>query len=123
MATAHRVGELQALSDMVGFNRDGSMLLSFAPEFIAKTESWSNRVDRDFKIEGLSTLTTDSSELLLCPVKAVKKYLKMTQSPNRAKRLFVSPRSFKRPLSKNAISFFLKKVITDAYKDIPDNIV
>ena len=78
---------------------------------------------RDFKIEGLSSLTTDPSELLLCPVKAVKKYLKMTQTSGRAKRLFVSPRNFKKPLSKNAISFFLKKVITDAYKDIPDKII
>ena len=35
LATAHRVGELQALSSSVGFGRDGSALLSFSPTFLA----------------------------------------------------------------------------------------
>ena len=122
LATAHRVGELQALSSNVGFSRDGSALLAFAPEFIAKTESLSRPVARDFRIEALSSLTDDRSELLLCPVRAIKKYLKLTRSPGRASRLFVSPRDFSKPLSKNAISHFLKNVILSAYECIPPQV-
>ena len=32
----------------------------------------------------------------------------------------MSPRDFTKPLSKNAISFFLRKVISDAYSNIPE---
>ena len=37
--------------------------------------------------------------------------------------MFVSPRNFKKNLSKNAIAFFLKSTIQFAYQDIPPNLV
>ena len=118
LATAQRVGELQALSNNIGFGRDGSLLLSYSPDFLAKTETLINQVNRSFKIETLSSITNDRQELLLCPVRAIKKYLKLTDSPGRAKKLFVSPRNFSKPLSKNAITLFLKKAIAHAYDNI-----
>ena len=42
LATANRVGELQALSDQVGFSHDGSVLLSFSSTFLAKAETISH---------------------------------------------------------------------------------
>ena len=118
LATAHRVGELQALSHSVGFSRDGSALLAFTPEFIAKTEYPDRPVHRSFRIESLSSLTLEREELLLCPVRALKAYLKLTKAAGRAKTLFVSPRNFSQPLSKNGISFFLRETIKHAYKEV-----
>ena len=55
-------------------------------------------------------------ELLLCPVRALRCYLSRTSSlPSRPRSLFVPPRSPSRPLSKNALSFFLRSVIAEAY--------
>ena len=55
-------------------------------------------------------------ELLLCLVRALCLYLSHTASlPSRPRSLFVSPRSPARSLSKNALSFFICKVIAEAY--------
>ena len=120
LAMAHRIGELQALSSSVGFNKDGSAILSFAHDFVAKTQLKDRSVLRDFVIPSLKSITDDKDELLLCPVRALKLYLKVTRFESRANRLFVSPRDFSKPLSKNAISFFLRSVIIDAYSSIPE---
>ena len=120
LATANRVGELQALSDQVGYARDGSLLLSFSPDFLAKTESDSHPVNREFKIPPLSSLTDDKEELLLCPVRAIRNYLKLSAGKGRAKSLFVSPRDITRPLSKNACSKFLREVIWKAYGKVSE---
>lgn len=120
LATANRVGEIQALSDQIGYARDGSLLLSFSPTFLAKTESDSNIVNRDFRIPPLSSLTEDREELLLCPVRAIKYYLRLSACEGRAKSLFVSPRDPTRPLSKNACSKFLREVIMKAYENVSE---
>ena len=55
-------------------------------------------------------------ELLLCPVRALRAYLARTSSLlPRPRTLFVSPRSTARSLSKNALSFFLRDIISRAY--------
>ena len=55
------------------------------------------------------------TDLLLCPVRALRLYLLRARSlsPGRH-RLFVSPRCPARPLSTNAVSFFLGEVISAA---------
>ena len=51
-------------------------------------------------------------ELLLCPVRALRVNLARTASlPSRPRSLFISPR----PLSKNALSFFIWDVIAESY--------
>ena len=107
----------------MGFKRDGSAVLSFTPEFRAKTETLSRPVPRDFTIPALSSLTDDKDELLLCPVRALKLYLKITRFQGRSNKLFVSPWDFTCPLSKNGITHFLKQVISDAYADIPPELI
>ena len=55
-------------------------------------------------------------ELLLCPVRVLRSYLSHTSSlAPRPRTLFVSPRSPSCSLSKNALSFFLRDVISSAY--------
>ena len=51
----------------------------------------------------------------MCPVRALRIYLKRTKGLSRhSSGLFVSPRCPTRTISKNAISFFLREVISGA---------
>ena len=116
LATARRVGELQALSAVVSESGD-DLFLSYLPEFRAEAESESRPLPRSFCIRSLTDFVGDlPEELLLCPVRALRVYLSRTSSlPSRPRALFVSPRSPSRPLSKNALSFFLRDVIAEVY--------
>ena len=112
LATAKLVGELQAISRTVSF-ANSDACLSYVPEFVTKTESFSNPLPRSFLVKSLSDFAAGLEEdLLLCPVRALCIYLCRTDSFSPLPcRLFVSPRRPSHPLSKNAVSFFLRKVI------------
>ena len=116
LAMARRVGEFQAVSREVSFSGSDAYL-SYLPEFRAKTESAFNPLPRSFCVRSLNDFVGDlPDELLLCPVRALRAYLTRTSSlASRPRSLFVSPRSPSRSLSKNAISFFLRDVISRAY--------
>ena len=102
LATARRVGELQAMSREVSFSGSDAYL-SYLP--------------RSFCVQSLEDFVSDlPGELLICPVCALRLYLYRTASISpRPCFLFVSPRSPFRSLSKNALSFFLRDVISNAY--------
>ena len=120
-ATAKRVGELQALSSVVTFVQ-GDACLSYVPDFVAKSESLSRSIPRSFLVRSLSEFAAGlEDDLLLCPVRALRIYLDRlsTLSPLR-RRLFVSPSRPSRPLSKNAISFFLRDVLSHAGASRPE---
>ena len=112
LATARRVGELQAVSREVSFS-GSDVFLSYLPEFRAKTESSVNPLPCAFCVQSLADFVGDlPEELFLCPVSALRHYLSRTASLSpRPRSLFVSPRSPSRSLSKNALSFFLRDVI------------
>ena len=115
MATAKRVGELQALSRVVSFV-GADACLSYIPEFVAKSESLARSIPRSFLVRSLSDFAAGlDDDLLLCPVRALLIYLDQTLSlaPSR-RRLFVSPTFPTRAMSKNAVSFFLREVIHGA---------
>ena len=115
LATAKRVGELQALSSIVTFVA-GDACLSYIPQFVAKLESLTRSIPRSFLVNSLADFAAGlDTDLLLCPVRALRLYLLRVRSlsPGRH-RLFVSPRRPTRPLSKNAVSFFLREVISAA---------
>ena len=88
---AKRVRELQAVSRTVLFiGRDAC--LSYVPEFIAKTESFSNPLPRSFLVKSLSDSAVGlEDELLLFPVRALIIYLDKTASFT-PPPLFLSPR-------------------------------
>ena len=115
LATAKRVGELQALSSVVTFVA-GDACLSYIPQFVAKSESLTRSIPRSFLVKSLADFAAGlDTDLLLCPVRALRLYLLRARSlsPGRH-RLFVSPRRPAFPLSKNAVSFFLREVISAA---------
>ena len=115
LATAKRVGELQALSSIItSVGKDVS--LSYLPSFVAKTESVSNPLPRSFLLKSLEDFEgAGVDEQLLCPVRALRIYMDRTKDiPSRPRSLFVSPRVTRRPISKNAVSFFLRELISEA---------
>ena len=115
LATVRRVGEIQALSSSVAWlGYDASV--SYVASFVAKTESASNPIPRSFLVKSLADFVGDlEEERLLCPVRALRYYLDATRHFRpRCPRLFVSPRLRTRAMSKNAISFFIREVITGA---------
>ena len=115
LTTARRVGEFQAVSREVSFS-GSDVYLSYLPEFHTKTESAVNPLPRSFCVQSLKDFVGDLPDELLCPVRALRSYLARTASLSPCPRtLFVSPRSPSRSLSKNALSFFLRDVISRAY--------
>ena len=113
-STAKRVGALQALSFSVS-HRGDDLVLHYDPFFLAKTESVSNPFPRSVIVQSLMDFVGDLPERVLCPVRAVRylrraaRSLKFTPS-----RLFVSPSDHRRSMSKNAMSFFLRQLITES---------
>ena len=122
LATAKRVGELQALSDRVAIQGD-DFILSFLPEFVAKTESAINLVAREFRLWCLaSVVARDDEERLQCPVRALKWYHHRTRLHPRPRQLFLSVRDPCRPLSKAALSYFLRETIKSAHASLPEHL-
>ena len=126
-ASSKRVSELHGLSCAVRRRLDGkSLAFSFAPDFIAKTqrpEHPSSYFD-EFSVPSLQDFVgADPDEMLLCPVRSLNAYLDRTAPlrPSSSKRLFLSSGRIKKEVSKNTISFWLRRVIRRAYEDLPDN--
>ena len=115
LAMAKRVSELQALSSIVLFSSEGAVV-SYVPEFLAKTESALRPLPRSFLVKSLTDFAAGLDEdLLLWLVRCLRVYLQRT-SPgvNRPQRLFVSPRNPLHSISKNVISYFLREIIAEA---------
>ena len=112
---AKHVGELQVTSKTVSFVQSDACL-SYVPEFVAKTVSFSNPLPSSFLVKSLSDFAAGlEEELLLCPVRALRIYLQRTDSFSPCpRRLFVSPQRPSHYLSQKAMSFFLWKVIHEA---------
>ena len=108
IATAKRVGELQALSSIVTFVGEDACL-SYIPQFVAKSESLTHSIPRSFLVKSLAEFAAGlDTDLLLCPVRALRLYLLRARSLSPCRhRFFVSPRRHSRVMSKNAVSFFL----------------
>ena len=119
LALAKRISELQALARQVGFSSEGAMI-SLVFNFRAKNDFKCKRLPRNFFIKELSSLVGKEEEALLCPVRALREYIRRTKSlvPKDMLNLFVSPRKPSRPASKNALTFLIKLVIREAHESL-----
>ena len=115
LATAKRVGELQALSCLVSLS-SSSAGLSYVPEFVAKTETAARPLPRSFEVKSLGDFAAGLlDDLLLCAVRSLSAYVARTaQFVNRPRRLFVSPHCPSRAMFKNGISYLLREVIVQS---------
>ena len=114
LATAKRVGELQALSRRVALSSSAG--LSYVPESVAKTETATRPLPRSFEVQSLEDFAAGLPEdLLLCSVRSLSAYLARTSNiANRPRRLFVSPKCPSRAKSKNGISYMLRERIVQS---------
>ena len=112
MATAKRVGELQALSRRVSFSSSATGL-SYGPKFVAKTETATRPLPRSFEVQSLGDFAAGlPKDLLLCPVRSLSTYMARTSNVvNRPRLLFVSSKCPSRATSKNGISYLLRELI------------
>ena len=120
LASAKRVGELHALSYRVSHSADWKEVsFSFVPGFVAKTQDQSSFDPQfeNFTVPALPKSSSSPNGRLLFPVQAVKRYLDRTsQQRPRYERLFVTSGRTKKEISKNTVSFWLRKVISLAYQ-------
>ena len=107
------MSEIQALSSTVVYQRS-DMILSYIPDFVAKTETADNPLPRLLPLKSLGDFVGNLEEdLLVCPVRCLRMYIKRTSLvPARPKKLFISPRFLSKVMSKNAVSFFLRDLIS-----------
>ena len=128
LASAKRVSELHGLSYVVSWSQDkSSATLRLCPEFIAKTQipgDPSTSYD-PITIPALTKLVNkEDDEYLLCPLRALRTYLSKTSAARpTCTRLLMSTTSTvnHKPVSKNTISFWIRSVIKDAYREIPQS--
>ena len=121
LASGRRGSEVHALSGSsadIAFERDGSVSLHFLPEFLAKNQA-PGSVSPTIIIPALTRiLAPDDADRRLCPVRALKFYLKRTQ-PLRAsthRRLFISYNAdYASDISLQTLSRWLREVIKQAY--------
>ena len=121
LATAKRVGELQVISSVVTFVQEDACL-SYVLDFVAKSESLTRSIPCSFLVRSLADFAAGlDDDLLLCPVRTLRIYLARVSSLSPfCRRLLVSPCRPSCPLSKNAVSFFLRDVISSAGASRPE---
>ena len=122
LASAARVSEIGALSMAPGhikFKEDDSSVKLFPFDgFLAKNQR-SDEPPRHIKIKSLRRYAPqDDPERLLCPLRALKAYLKRTkQIRGDRKRLFISHvKNFSREITTQTIANYIKQTITLCYQ-------
>ena len=109
---------LSGLGPDIATQRDGTYILKFLPEFLAKNQNPSDP-SPSISIRPLSHfLCPDDPDLKLCPVRALRRYLKFTHSLRHInqRKLFISFNPFHgKDISTASISRWLKLTIKNAY--------
>ena len=120
LASAKRIGELHALSYRVSHTRNwGEVSFSYVTGFVAKTQDPSSLAPRfeGFSVPALPNARNNRNGRLLCPVRAVRRYLDRTAADRpRCERLFVTTGRSKKEILKTTVSFWLRKTISRAYE-------
>ena len=123
MATARRVSEVHAFcidKDHFRFsNIDGSLVLRTQPGFLAKNQLPSKAPD-SITIPKLSNFCckSDNFNLRLCPIRAVKIYLKRTSKLRKGRNRLFIPTLGDQDIHKSTISCWVKYAIKHAYNSI-----
>ena len=117
LASPKCIGELHVLSYRVSHSRNlGEVSFSFVPCFVAKTQDPSSLARRfeGFTVPALPNPRNNCNVRLLCPVRAVRRYLDRTAAHRpRCERLFVTA-GHSKEISMTTVSFWLRKTISRA---------
>jgi len=122
LATASRVSELHALSVKDGnlrYERHGIRLLPNF-QFLSKTQRLNNPWIPIF-IPSFHNYATEARDLLLCPYRALKMYIKRTESQRKeidSDCLFITyQKGVCKPVSKNSVARWIVSLIKWVYED------
>lgn len=88
--------------------------------FLAKNESSSSPWPHSFAIKSLSEIVgPNEEERVLCPMRALRFYLYRTKKIHGPSNVsWCSVKNPSRPLSKNALAFFLRDLISEAHSSV-----
>ena len=120
LASGRRASEVcnfSGLAHDIAVLQDGSYMLKFLPEFLAKNQDPADP-SPSIRIRPLTSfLCPDDPDRKLCPVRALKRYLKFTRSLRQNQRkLFISFNPYyTKDISTSSISRWVKLVIKSAY--------
>ncbi len=126
LASAKRIGELHALTNEISHTENWtSVSIRFDPTFLAKTQDPSDpRTSMCvLMIPALSpTVSTDLPDRTLCPVRALKYYLKYTEQlrANRTRLFLTLLTGSMKDVSKVTLSHWVKEVIKTAHAKATD---
>ncbi|XP_068238218.1 uncharacterized protein [Palaemon carinicauda] len=120
LASAKRVSEIHAFSRNIGFSTDKATC-SLQLGFLAKNELPSRPWPKSFDIPCLSEIVGNELERVLCPVRALKFYLAWTKSlRGGSEALWCSVKKPSLPMSKNALSYFIRFLIREAHSHLSE---
>ena len=121
LASGRRASEIHALSGLAPDTRrerDGSFTLNFLPDFLAKNQS-PDEPSPSLHIRPLSHIASDEDgDYRLCPVRALKEYLKRTKSRRQGalRRLFLPVTASRhKDVIRSTFSRWVSGVIKKAY--------
>ena len=125
MAMASRVSEIHAFSvdsEHLRFNKsNGSVSLRTQTGFLAKNQLPSRCPD-DILVPNLAkTPKRKDFNRFLCPVRALKYYVKQTESVRKGRNRLFLPIKGNHDINKGSISGWISSVIRLAYKDLSKN--
>jgi hypothetical protein len=121
LACSRRISGIHALSGIpqdVQFSKDDfTYTLKFLPEFRAKNQK-ETIFSKPIVIKNLYRIT-DDEDRFNCPVRCLKRYLKVTQQNRRSKRRLFLPlrKGAEKDLTKNTLSIWIRNLISEAYLD------
>ena len=117
-ASARRVGEIHALSAATSCCRINKLSATLIPEpgFMAKNETPSFKPE-PIRLQALGQFGNDNQSLALCPVRALRVYLRRTQAIRADRlRLFLSLNAHVKDISKATISRWIVLAVRMAYE-------
>ncbi len=125
LASAKRIGELHALTKFTSHTEGWtSVTINFDPSFMAKTQDPSDPSTSmsTVTIPSLSHQVSDNLDRTLCPVRALRYYLKYTEQIRGARnRLFLTLlHGSQRDITKTTLSNWIKEVIRSAHAQSDD---
>ena len=96
--------------------------MSLLLDFRAKNDNKFKSLPRSFMVKDLAHLVGPEEERKLCPVRALRAYLERTKGlrKGQVENLFLAPKDPSRPASKNALAYFIKSTILEAYQNVSE---
>ena len=116
------MGDLLAHSAEMS-EREGDWFLSYLPVFVAMPVTPFHPLRGDFVLRSLSGILATVDEVsLLCPVRALRSYRHRPGVSSHSCHLFVSVQDLPMPMSKAAISFFVRNLLMVAHTNFPNHL-